>query len=71
MTRRLAAIALCAMVIAGCGRAEGVDDTRRALEDAGYLDVEIDLRAASGIGVARVAAAPAGPPAERGAEVVW
>lgn len=69
--RRAAAVALCALVLAGCGRAEGVNDTRRALEDAGYLEVDIDLRAASGIGVARVVAAPGGPPADTAARVVW
>lgn len=69
--RAAAAAALCALVLAGCGRAEGVDDTRRALEDVGYLDVDIDLRAASGVGVARVAVAPGGPPPETAAERVW
>ena len=71
MTRRLAAVALCALVLAGCGRAEGVEDTRRALEDAGYLEVDIELHAGSGIGVARVTAAPGGPPADTAAERVW
>ena len=71
MIRRAVAVALCAVVVAGCARAQGVDDTRRALEDAGYLDVDIDLRAASGIGVARVVAAPGGPPADIAARVVW
>ena len=72
MIQRAAAVALAVLLLAaGCGRAEGVDDTRRALEDAGYLDVAIDLRAANGLGVARVAAAPVGPPAERAAELIW
>ena len=53
MIRRLAAVGLVLVLLAGCGRAEGVDDTRRALENAGYHEVGIDLRAASGIGVAR------------------
>jgi hypothetical protein len=69
--RRAAAVALCALVLAGCGRAEGVDDTRRALENAGYLDVEIELHAGNGIGVARVTAASGGPPADTAAGVVW
>jgi hypothetical protein len=72
VTRRLAAAAtLCALLLAGCGRAQGVKDTRRALEDAGYREVDIELRAARGIGVARVAAAPGGPPADTAAGVVW
>ncbi|HWI03768.1 MAG TPA: hypothetical protein VNT52_08080, partial [Acidimicrobiales bacterium] len=73
--RRLGAVpallALAVLVLAGCGRAAGVADTRRALEGAGYQQVDIDLRARGGIGVARVEAAPGGPPAEMGAEVVW
>ncbi|HVL05332.1 MAG TPA: hypothetical protein VM388_05060 [Acidimicrobiales bacterium] len=70
--RRLPALLVLAVVVlAGCGRAEGVADTRRALEGAGYQEVDIDLRARRGIGVARVEAAPGGPPADRGAEVVW
>jgi hypothetical protein len=69
--RRAAAVALCALLLAGCGRAEGVDDTRRALEDTGYLDVDIELHAGKGIGVARVTAAPGGPPADTAAERVW
>ena len=71
MIRRLAAVGLCTLVIAGCGRAEGVEDTRRALEDAGYLDVDIELHAGNGIGVARVTAAPGGPPADTAAEQGW
>ena len=71
MTRRLAAVALCALVLAGCGRAQGVDDTRRALEDAGYVDVDIELHAAKGVGVARVTAAPGGPTPATAAEQVW
>ncbi len=60
-----------ALVAGGCGRARGVAGTRRALEQAGYHDVAIDLRAGGGIGIARVATAAGGPPAERTAEVVW
>lgn len=69
--RRLAALALAVLAVAGCGRAQGVTDTRRALEGAGYQHVDLDLRARSGIGVARVDVAPGGPPPERAAEVVW
>jgi hypothetical protein len=69
--RRLAVAGLVLLVLAGCGRAEGVADTRRALEGAGYADVDIDLRAGSGIGVARVTVAPGGPPADTAAGVVW
>jgi hypothetical protein len=69
--RRLAVAGLLLLALAGCGRAQGVTDTRGALEGAGYAEVEIDLRAGSGIGVARVAAAPGGPPADIAAGVVW
>ena len=69
--RRLAVLALAVLAVAGCGRAEGVADTRRALESAGYQHVNLDLRARSGIGVARVEAAPGGPAPERAAEIVW
>lgn len=70
--RRLAVAGLVLLLLlVGCGRAQGVTDTRRALEGAGYADVDIDLRAGSGIGVARVAAAPGGPPADTAAGVVW
>jgi hypothetical protein len=70
MCRRLAVLALALVALAGCGRAEGVADTRRALEGAGYQQVDIDLRARGGIGVVRVEAA-GGPPSERAAQVVW
>ncbi len=69
--RRLVALVVCGLAVAGCARAAGVDDTRRALESAGYTDVDIELRAANGIGVARVVAAPGGPPADAAAGVVW
>ncbi len=69
--RRLAVAGLLLLVLTGCGRAEGVADTRRALEAAGYADVDIDLRAGSGIGVARVTVTPGGPPADTAAGVVW
>lgn len=72
MARRPAAVlGLLLAVLTGCGRAEGVTETRRALEGAGYADVAIDLRAGSGIGVARVEVAPGGPPADTAAGVVW
>jgi hypothetical protein len=73
-TRRRAGVALLAAVllVAGCGRAQGVTDTRRALEGAGYREVEVTLRTGGGIGVARVeAAAKDAPPTERAAEVAW
>lgn len=69
--RRLALALAAALVLAGCGRAEGVRDTRRALEDAGYRNVDIDLRTGAGLGVARVDAAPGGPAVETAAGVVW
>lgn len=66
------AVLACALALAGCGTARGVDDTRRALERAGYREVEVTLRSGGGIDVARVDGAPEGaPPAEQAAEVVW
>lgn len=68
--RRLALVVALA-ALAGCARAQGVDDTRRALEGAGYQEVRVDLRAGSGIGVARVDTAPGGPAPETAARVIW
>ena len=65
------ALVVALVALAGCGRAQGVADTRRALEGAGYREVEVDLRAGSGIGVARVDTAPGGPAPETAAGVVW
>jgi hypothetical protein len=70
MRRRLALALAAVLAVAGCSRAEGVKDTRRALEGAGYQGVDIDLRAGSGIGIARVDAA-SGPAPETAARVVW
>jgi predicted small secreted protein len=69
--RAVLALVLVAVAVAACGRAEGVRDTRRALENAGYRQVEVDLRAGSGIGVARVDTAPGGPAPETAARVIW
>lgn len=69
--RRLTCVALALVALAGCGRAEGVRDTRRALEDAGYRHVEIDLRTGGGLGVARVDADPGGPAPDTAARVIW
>ncbi len=69
-----AAVGLLALVLllGGCGRAQGVADTRQALEDAGFRQVDVSLRSGGGIGVARVEAAPEGaPPAEVAAQVAW
>lgn len=71
MSRRLVLALAAVLAVAGCGRAQGVADTRRALEDAGYREVKVDLRAASGIGIARVDTAPGGPAPEAAAQVVW
>ena len=68
--RRLAVV-VALVALAGCGRAQGVADTRRALEGAGYREVHVDLRAGRGIGVARVDAAPGGPAPETAARVIW
>ena len=69
--RRLAALALVLVAVAGCGRAAGVRDTRRALESAGYRNVDIDLRTVAGLGVARVDADPGGPAVETAVGVAW
>ena len=70
MRRRLA-LALAAMLaLTACSRAEGVKDTRRALEGAGFRNVDIDLRAGSGVGVARVGTA-SGPAPDTAAKLVW
>jgi hypothetical protein len=69
--RRAAALLLAVLALAGCGRAQGISDTKEALERAGYRDVEVSLRTGGGIGLARVEAAPGGPPPERAAEVAW
>ena len=69
--QRLVALFAVVVLLAGCGRAEGVADTRRALEGAGYRSVEVILRTGGGIGVARVEAAPGAPPAETAAQVAW
>lgn len=67
-----AAFVATALLLAGCGRAQGVADTRQALERAGYRDVAVSLRTGGGIGVARIDAAAAGaPPAEEAARVAW
>ena len=71
MSRRVALALAALLALAGCGRAQGVADTRQALEGAGYREVDVDLRAGSGIGVARVDAAPGGPAPETAARVVW
>ena len=61
-------LAVLLVLLAGCGRAQGVADTRQALERAGYRDVEVTLSTGGGIGVARVEAAAGtlgtGPAAE-------
>ncbi len=73
MVRRPLALVACVLALVACGRAQGVADTRRALERAGYRDVDISLRTGGGIGIARVSAGAGGvsPPAEQAAEVAW
>ncbi|HEX2046744.1 MAG TPA: hypothetical protein VHF27_03210 [Acidimicrobiales bacterium] len=68
-TARRGLLALALLGLAGCGRAEGVSDTRRALEGAGFTAVDVGVRSGGGIDVVRVDAA-GGDPA-RAAEVVW
>lgn len=66
---RGAALVLLLAVLAGCGRAEGLADTRRALEGAGYVEVDVDVRSGGGIDVARIDASGDDP--DRVAAVVW
>jgi hypothetical protein len=70
---RLAAGLLAAVVLlAACGRVQGVDATKRALQTAGYRNVHISLDSIGGLGLAKVEASAAGaPPAERAAELTW
>jgi hypothetical protein len=70
--RRALVLLLPILVVVGCGRTQGVADTRRALERAGFGDVDISLRSAAGIAVATVEADGLdSPPADLAAEVVW
>jgi hypothetical protein len=73
--RRLVAVGLVTMVAliaGGCGRAQGMADTRLALERAGYRDVAVSLRTAGGIGYAEVRASTADArPPEQAAMVIW
>ncbi len=68
---RRAFLLLALVALGGCERAQGVVDTKDALEGAGYRAVEVSLRTGAGIGVARVEAAEGGPAPERAAEVAW
>jgi hypothetical protein len=68
--KRLAALLACIVALGACGRAQAVADTRRGLEEAGYREVDVDLRTGGGIGVARVGAAE-GPDAQEAARVAW
>ena len=70
--RRALLLLLAVAALAGCGRTQGVADARRALERSGFREVDIDLRTAGGLAVARVEAEDVGaPPAELAAELVW
>ena len=69
ITVRRAALIGLLVALAGCGRAEGVADTRRALEGAGFTEVDVTVRSGGGIDVVRVDAQGGEP--DRAAEVVW
>ena len=68
-TARWGVLALALLGLAACGRAEGVADTRRALEGAGYTEVDVGVRSGGGFDVVRVDAQGGDP--DRAAEVVW
>ena len=69
MRAALAGLAALTVLATGCGRAEGVRDTRRALERAGYTQVDVTVRSGGGIDVVSVDAV--GPDAERATQIVW
>ena len=74
MTRRATVLALVAtaLLLGACARAQGMADTRRALEQAGYRGVDVSLRTAGGIGFAEVKASTAdAQPPEQAAGVIW
>jgi len=60
-----------ALAMGACGRAQGMSDTRDALAQAGFREVEVSFRTGGGIGVARIQAAAGGPTPEQAAEVCW
>ena len=64
------ALAVLLVVLAACGGAEGVADTRRALEGAGFAAVDVTVRSGGGIDVVRVDAGTGSEPA-RAAQVLW
>jgi hypothetical protein len=68
---RRAAALLLLLVLAGCANAQGATDARRALERAGFQEVDLTLRSAGGIAVARVDVGPGSPPPDQAAEVIW
>ena len=68
-TVRWGLLALALLGLAGCSRAEGVSDTRRALEGAGFSEVDVGVHSGGGIDVVRVDARGGDP--DRAAQVVW
>jgi hypothetical protein len=65
-------VLVAALVLGACGRAQGMADTRLALERAGYRDVAVSLRTAGGNGYAEVRASTANAkPPEQAAGVIW
>jgi hypothetical protein len=69
--KRAGALLALVVLLAGCANAQGATHARRALERAGFREVKLSLRSASGIAVARVDVGPGSPPPEQAAEVVW
>jgi len=69
--RRLAAILVCVLALAGCRNVHGVPETRAALERAGYRDVDVAFRSGGGIDLVRVDAVSATGELEPGAAAVW
>jgi hypothetical protein len=67
--RRAGLVLLALALLSACGRAEGLRDTERALEGAGYGDVEITVRSGGGLDVVRVDATGIDP--ERATRIVW
>ena len=69
--KQVLVVLLAVGLLGGCGRAQGVADTRRALERTGYRYVDVSLRTGGGIGVARIEAAAGTLGAGPAAEVAW
>ncbi|HTJ77320.1 MAG TPA: hypothetical protein VL337_18335 [Acidimicrobiales bacterium] len=70
--RRVAALVLCGLGLAGCGGGADYRASRRALERAGYRSVSVTVRSGAGLVVARVDGhPPGGASPDDAAATVW